>query len=124
METIESIKKKFEGKFIGKTQIVLCDEVLRILSKYPERVPVLVENEKKCELVLDKRKYLVPIDLTMGQFMFVIRKRLRMAPEQAMFMFVNGHQFQQSVTVKDVYDEQMSSDGFLRVSICQENVFG
>ena len=36
------------------------------------------------------RRYLVPADLTVGQFVYVIRKRIRVSPEQAIFMFVRN----------------------------------
>ncbi len=39
---------------------------------------------------IDKAKYLVPSDLTVGQFVYVIRKRIKVTPEQAVFMFVKN----------------------------------
>lgn len=39
---------------------------------------------------LHPRRYLVPADLTVGQFVYVIRKRIRVSPEQAIFMFVRN----------------------------------
>ena len=39
---------------------------------------------------LDKKKYLVPSDLTVGQFYFLIRKRISLRPEDALFFFVNN----------------------------------
>ena len=39
---------------------------------------------------LPARRYLVPADLTVGQFVYVIRKRIRVSPEQAIFMFVRN----------------------------------
>ena len=35
-------------------------------------------------------RYLVPADLTVGQFVYVIRKRIRVTPEKAIFMFVKN----------------------------------
>ena len=35
-------------------------------------------------------RYLVPGDLTVGQFVYVIRKRIRVSPEKAIFMFVKN----------------------------------
>ena len=35
-------------------------------------------------------RYLVPADLTVGQFVYVIRKRIRVSPEKAIFMFVKN----------------------------------
>ncbi len=36
---------------------------------------------------LDKKKYLVPNDLTVGQFYFLIRKRIQLRAEDALFFF-------------------------------------
>jgi len=35
-------------------------------------------------------RYLVPSDLTIGQFIYVIRKRIKLSPQQAIFVFVNN----------------------------------
>lgn len=35
-------------------------------------------------------RYLVPGDLTVGQFVYVIRKRIKLTPEKAIFIFVNN----------------------------------
>lgn len=35
-------------------------------------------------------RYLVPGDLTVGQFVYVIRKRIKVSPEKAIFMFVKN----------------------------------
>merc|ERR1739848_79300 len=45
----------------------------KIRRKYPDRVPVIVEKSPKARIGdLDKKKYLVPSDLTVGQFYFLI----------------------------------------------------
>jgi GABA(A) receptor-associated protein len=47
----------------------------RIRAKYPDRIPVICEKALKSNLEdIDKKKYLVPSDLTVGQFVYVIRK--------------------------------------------------
>ena len=52
---------------------------------------VIVEKAQKARVGdLDKKKYLVPSDLTVGQFYFLIRKRIRLRPEDALFFFVNN----------------------------------
>ena len=54
-------------------------------------MPVIVEKAPKARLGdLDKKKYLVPSDLTVGQFYFLIRKRISLRPEDALFFFVNN----------------------------------
>lgn len=36
-------------------------------------------------------RYLVPADLTVGQFVYVIRKRIKLPPEKAIFVFINNY---------------------------------
>ncbi|TTV42334.1 Gamma-aminobutyric acid receptor-associated protein [Bagarius yarrelli] len=69
----------------------------KIRKKYPDRVPVIVEKAPKARIGdLDKKKYLVPSDLTVGQFYFLIRKRIHLRAEDALFFFVNNASFQSS----------------------------
>ncbi len=52
---------------------------------------MIVEKVDKSDITtIDKKKYLVPADLTVGQFVFVIRKRIKLEPEKAIFIFVNN----------------------------------
>lgn len=65
-------------------------EADRIREKYPDRIPVICEKVDKSDIpTVDKKKYLVPSDLTVGQFVYVIRKRIKLNPEKAIFIFIN-----------------------------------
>ena len=63
-----------------------------IRAKHPDRIPVIVEKRSADASLpeIDKKKFLVPSDLTVGQFVYVIRKRIKLAPEQAIFLFVSA----------------------------------
>ncbi|KAF7805792.1 arogenate dehydratase/prephenate dehydratase 1, chloroplastic-like [Senna tora] len=66
-------------------------EAARIREKYPDRIPVIVERAEKSDVPeIDKKKYLVPADLTVGQFVYVVRKRIKLSPEKAIFIFVKN----------------------------------
>ena len=68
------------------------------------RVPVIVEKAPKARIGdLDKKKYLVPSDLTVGQFYFLIRKRIHLRPEDALFFFVNNVIPPTSATMGSLY---------------------
>ena len=41
-------------------------------------------------LLHDQCRYLVPADLTVGQFVYVIRKRIKLSAEKAIFIFVKN----------------------------------
>ena len=65
-------------------------EAEKIRNKYPERIPVVVEKVPNSQIPeIDKRKFLVPNDISVAQFMWIIRKRIQLASEKAIFLFVN-----------------------------------
>lgn len=102
------------------------NESQRINIKYNDRVPVIVEvnDSNKDELVLDKYKYLVPFDLTVSQFLFVIRKRIQLKAEVAMFIFFNNSLPPASETMGSVYKLYKDNDGFLYATVSLESTFG
>eukprot|EP01138_Halocafeteria_seosinensis_P014708 gb/GECG01015014.1/.p1 GENE.gb/GECG01015014.1/~~gb/GECG01015014.1/.p1 ORF type:complete len:103 (+),score=8.86 gb/GECG01015014.1/:1-309(+) len=85
-------------------------QLLNPQQKFPDRIPVICEKAARSDIAdIDKNKvshpkrryqtscfdvcllqYLVPSDLTVGQFVYVIRKRIRIPPEKAIFVFVNN----------------------------------
>lgn len=102
------------------------DESERIKNKYPERIPCIVELSSSIkDIVLDKNKYLVPNDLTCGQLLYIIRKRIKMGPEKALFMYVSEKNLPASSSLlSQVYNEYSDQDGFLYLRVEYENTFG
>ena len=100
-------------------------EAKRVLDKYPDRVPVICERRTGSTLGdIDKEKYLIPNDLTVGQFVYVIRKRLRLPAEKAIFLFVCGILPTISDSMNHLYNRYVDDDGFLYITYSEENVFG
>jgi len=101
-------------------------ESARILTKFPDRVPVFVTKDTRSDIPdIDKQKFLVPKDLTIGQFVYVIRKRLTtFPPERALFVFANNSLPPTAALISTIYDKHKSSDGFLRITYAGENTFG
>tara|TARA_B100001094_G_scaffold332622_1_gene405494 strand:- start:1893 stop:2243 length:351 start_codon:yes stop_codon:yes gene_type:complete len=96
-----------------------------IKQKYPDRIPIIVQKHIKSTLNdVDKCKYLVPKDMTMGQFLFVVRKRIKLGPEQALFITVNGTLVSSVKTIGDISFDLSDEDGFLYVIYTNENTFG
>ena len=100
------------------------EEAKKILSKYSDRVPVIVQKNKNDDPDIDKNKFIVPRDLTMGQFQYVIRKRLRLSPEKGLFLYVGGTVITSSELMTTVYETYCSDNLFLYVRYGMENVFG
>ena len=109
---------KFEKRF---------QEAHRIMNKYKEKIPIIVEKSNNYSDLpdIDRSKYLVPCDLTMAEFMYVIRKRIRISPDKSIFMFVeNLGMVPTSHTINQIYEEGKDKDGFLYIKYCGESTFG
>lgn len=105
-------------------------EADKILEKYPDRIPVICEKHERSHDIpdIDKKKYLVPSDLTVGQFAYVIRRRIRIAPEKSIFIYVDKDNSQTmtntALQMSSIYEEKKDKDGFLYITYAGENIFG
>ena len=100
-------------------------ESSRVLTNYPDRIPIICEKSKQNDLpTIDKNKYLVPRDLTIGQFIYVIRKRICLQPEEALFLFVSNRMVSTNSIMNEVYNLYKDNDGFLYIQYAKENTFG
>eukprot|EP01104_Vermistella_antarctica_P002763 TRINITY_DN12982_c0_g1_i1.p1 TRINITY_DN12982_c0_g1~~TRINITY_DN12982_c0_g1_i1.p1 ORF type:complete len:120 (-),score=37.37 TRINITY_DN12982_c0_g1_i1:220-579(-) len=97
----------------------------RIRSKYPGRIPVIVEKAPKSDVPdIDKKKYLVPADITVGRFVYEIRKHMKLSPEKAIFLFVNNVLPPTAALMSHIYERYKDPDGFLYITYSGENTFG
>ena len=97
-------------------------EAGKIRRKYPDRIPVIVQKAPKALLGdIDKNKFLVPSDLTVAQFMYIIRKRMSITPEQVFFLFVNDVLPATSATMGAIYEEFNEEDSFLYVAYSDQS---
>jgi GABA(A) receptor-associated protein len=82
---------EFEFKKTNPSTEKRKQESQKIREKYPDRVPVICEKDPKSKMKsIDKTKYLVPNDLTVSQFSYIIRKRLELDKSSALFLLVSG----------------------------------
>jgi GABA(A) receptor-associated protein len=98
----------------------------RVMHTYADRIPVICERGRNARLAsLKRKKFLIPRDLKMGQFMYVIRKHLRLTPDIAIYLYVAGRKIYGSSTViSEIYEKDKDPDGFLYIMYNSENVFG
>ena len=101
-------------------------ESKNIMEKYPDRLPIIVQRYKKCKNIKDinKNKFLVPKDMSMSQFVYIIRKRIELSPEQALFVLVNGNLIPSKYIISNIYENGKDKDGFLYMYYSGENTFG
>ncbi|KAI4365469.1 hypothetical protein MLD38_021453 [Melastoma candidum] len=134
---LSEIGEVVSGRFCGVLEMSKSDfkilhafekrhnEAARIREKYPDRIPVIVEKADRSDILdIDKRKYLVPADITVGQLVYVVRKRLKLSHEKAMFIFVKNSLPPTGALMSAIYEENKDEDGFLYMTYSGENSFG
>ena len=118
-----------ESKFINRYSFFeRTGETSRIMKRYPDRFPVICEKniyDVTCPDI-DKHKYLVPYNITVGQFMYVIRKQIRLPSSDTLFMFVGSERtiLSPNTEMSEAYYRFRNIDGFLYVMYSKENAFG
>ncbi|XP_063233784.1 microtubule-associated proteins 1A/1B light chain 3C-like [Bacillus rossius redtenbacheri] len=131
---MKTLRELADDKFNGRKQpkvkkscVMKRDEVALIRAKFPNKVPVVVERFQKEMYLpdLDKTKFLVPQEITMSQFLTIIRNRMHIDSTQAVYMMVNNRSIiSLSRTLSEVYAEHRAEDGFLHVTYASQEVFG
>jgi GABA(A) receptor-associated protein len=118
---------KYQAKFQkDHTFDVRSQESTKILAKYPDRIPLIVEKTPGNNVLpqISKSKFLVPSDITITQFMFIIRKYLKLDPSVSIYLFCDGVIPNAGESINNVYINHKDADGFLYLFYAGENTFG
>jgi GABA(A) receptor-associated protein len=60
----------------------------------------------------------------MGQFIYIVRRRLTLPPELALFLFIGESLPTTASLMREIYSAHADTDGFLYVQYSGENTFG
>jgi len=104
----------------------------KLLSRYPDRIPIIIEKDK--DVILENYKYLLPKNINIGEFMSIIRTKMNIANKQAIFTFVKNcnNDFEKenyilvpmSESIENIYNMYKNKDKFLYIKFGIENTFG
>uniref|UniRef100_A0A8C3VI32 Microtubule associated protein 1 light chain 3 gamma n=1 Tax=Catagonus wagneri TaxID=51154 RepID=A0A8C3VI32_9CETA len=103
------------------------EEVAGIRAKFPGKVPVVVEHypREKFLPLLDKTKFLVPQELTMTQFLGIIRSRMVLGATEAFYLLVNNRSLgSMNVTMAEICRDYRDEDGFVYMTYASQEMFG
>lgn len=118
----ENFKFKLENplhKRVENSKLLRC--------KYPDKLPIICEVgniDKKSDLELNKNKFLVPKNITLGQFSYIIKQRTNLKSEEAIYIFVNNTLPPNSMLMSNIYSIYKDNDNFLYLTIFKEQTFG
>jgi len=110
-------KYSFEERF---------DEVQRIKKMYPEHIPVICEKDINAGVGIGccKCKYLLKRNMTICEFIYIIRNKIKLSPEKGLYFFINGIIPAMNEMMCNIYRNHKSNDGFLYIKFTTENTFG
>ncbi|OQV24718.1 putative Microtubule-associated proteins 1A/1B light chain 3C [Hypsibius exemplaris] len=103
------------------------EEMKNIRRDHPMKIPVIVERfHKETSLPqLEKEKYLVPAEVTMSQFVSIIRTRMALTSSQAFYLIINNKSMAcMSKSMGEIYREERDDDGFLYMVYASQEMFG
>lgn len=110
-----------ESQEISSDDRLVKSSSIRALCR--DKIPVIVEISESSTNIphLADKKYLVPKNITMGHLISVIRSRINLGPEFAIFVFVNKQPICLRTIISTVYDNYKDKNGFLYVTLTSEN---
>ncbi len=101
-------------------------ESRRIRSRYPDRIPIIMEKHKSAHNLasMSQTKFLVPESITVSELLYILRKRIKLESQEALFLFINETMPNSSDIIKTIYSQYANEDGFLYITYSTENTFG
>jgi GABA(A) receptor-associated protein len=108
-------------KWAHRTPQQKRDDVLRLLKRYPDKIPVYVEGEN-----ISQNKFLVPYDITVAQFLYMLREKVLLTPNESIFVFFGTRKqiMPSNMIIREIYDILKDDDDMLYAFYAKENVFG
>lgn len=109
------------------------DSFKKIKKLHPDKIPIIcLSSLNNCFEGYENACYklLVPREKIFMEFIYLLRKKIKLKSYQALIVLVNGtHLPMASMTIAEVYEQYVENegilnDGFLYLEFCNENVFG
>ena len=111
-----------------KEECDMLESVHFARAKYPTRIACWIDKAVGDKSHLDtfdgKKKYLIDQDMTLGQVMYIIRKRVKIDEKKAIFLFVENVLAPNGTRMGELYKEHARPDGLLYITYRAESTFG
>ena len=97
-----------------------------LMISHPNHRPIIIIPKNETTLSIKKKRFLVPMDDTIGLFQIKFRKLMKKLNEnEALFIFTENNTLLSSgELISTVYEKNKNKDGMLYLYISLENTFG
>jgi hypothetical protein len=129
-----SVKKKIiidytKTSFTEDEKIIIRNEVEVINQQYPGYIPIIVRaynNKNNKNFVLTKTKFLVTNEITLAQFLTILRKKIKdIKSTESIYLLIDNTLMPITLAMSTIYKEKKDKDtNMLFITVCKENTFG
>ena len=101
------------------------NEASMILAKYPSHIPIIVEKSDQSSVPdIDKHKYIIRKEITLGQFLYILRDRLKLDAVKSLYLYIDNEKVPSCTELMgDIYTINKDRDSFLYVTYSSESSF-
>jgi hypothetical protein len=110
------MKEGEEGFFhTTNTMVWRSNQSQRVLNTYTDRIPIIIESAKKCQLVDPEiTRNLVHKNITIKKIENIVREKFKLKKMEALFFYCNKRQLDKNEIIENIYQkEKNKEDNFL-----------
>jgi hypothetical protein len=96
------------------------DDSLKIITKYPSYVPIVIECDDEVAKLVKKRKYLIDKDVEISYLLQAIRGKMTVDRHKAFFLFYNNVMISTSELIGVLYEKYKISN---KITINDDQIF-
>ena len=113
-------------EFTEEEKCIIRNEIEVIKEKYPNYIPIVVRVHNDKSIKLTKFKFLVGGEITLGQFLSILRKKItNIKSTESIYLLINNTLIPITLTLSMIYKEKRDHEtDMLYITICKENTFG
>jgi GABA(A) receptor-associated protein len=94
-------------------------------EKFHDRVPTVLNDNTGDFLKSEKGRFLLDKDITLGQFMAMLRKKNKIEPHEAIYVYCDNLLPKSNTSMIDLWvDYRDVDDNILYLTCSKENTFG
>jgi len=112
--------KEFQSRDIENRKQLLQ----KLKTAHPNSAFIIADRADTRVQKLDKYKFTMPETCTWSEFLCVLRKRIGLNPDEALFVFVNNTLPASIMTMGELSQQAAGPDGFIVALYCKEQTFG
>lgn len=108
-----------------------CKDSNKIISKYHEHVPLIVDYSIDFILHDKQYKFLIPYNTNVTTVIYYIRKNLKLEAYEAIFVFIDDMLLSNTSSIGEIYEQYLikheikkNDDKYLYSYVSKENTFG